>query len=652
MGGVMSLLFGASLIVFVTYAMTTYVKNNAIITKAPTTEQIAQLPISSFEVELEIKLHGSFEDNSTVNAYVTGMVPKMGDAGTAEVAVVGNRNERTLKWSCSSCKFEGFGLLMPIVLGSKREFLHTVEWKVTAASWSESERAEAWGVIKVASPDHIFAKRSATSTIPPRCTGIAPFVASDPAIAIEIEAVPVHYLKDERRTVRRAKVERVGLELSYVAHRTAGETCEFDYWDTVEGANEDVGLQVQFSMSLASLGWRVHVEQKSSAFFLAIELSAIIGGIQIIYVTVLMILQRFKGPLKHRARAIVRRVKSGNGDDAVAIAAGDDANTSSSSSEEDEEQGERRPLIRELLQLHSAVRELDTHMHTLYHGGEAKPRRIRDLVAKVWQIETIVVAATGDELAVLSGDYVRAKGHLEHRRFPTWKKQVARGSDGANERKFRIYAKDNQWCVGRPRVEPKVKSISSVAEASPLEAMWESAPEGVALSESAFSASTRRSGWLVNLAKGRKSVGVFSKVNPMRRATELSSSSSSSSSSDSDGSDSANEDAPGEDAPGEDAPGEDAPGEDAPSEDTHDDALPEGWTKHAAECGNEYFTNDHHPQESTWTKPTLPACPPGYVAELDVSTGKVYFLHVAGGTSSWHHPAKTPMDQIDASGSV
>ena len=164
--------------------------------------------------------------------------------------------------------------------------------------------------------------------------------------------------------------------------------------------------------------------------------------------------------------------------------------------------------------------------------------------------------------------------------------------------------------------------------------MWETAPGGVALSESAFSASPTRVGsaWLVNLTSRRKSVGAIEmKVNPMRDRLAAESSGSGSSG-DSDSSDSAN-------------------GEDAPSEDTPDDALREGWTKRATEDGRDYFTNNHHPEDSTWMKPTLPACPPGYVAKLAASTGKVYFLHVADGTTSWDHPAAT-MGQINASGSV
>ena len=70
-----------------------------------------------------------------------------------------------------------------------------------------------------------------------------------PAIVVNVQALPVHYIRDARPTVRRAKQQRVGLELSY-SSETQFETCENEFWEQAQAEGQE-GTTVVLQVSAA-----------------------------------------------------------------------------------------------------------------------------------------------------------------------------------------------------------------------------------------------------------------------------------------------------------------------------------------------------------------------------------------------------------------
>ena len=71
-----------------------------------------------------------------------------------------------------------------------------------------------------------------------------------PAIVVNVQALPVHYIRDARPTVRRAKQQRVGLELSY-SSETQFETCENEFWEQAQAEGQE-GTTVVLQVSACS----------------------------------------------------------------------------------------------------------------------------------------------------------------------------------------------------------------------------------------------------------------------------------------------------------------------------------------------------------------------------------------------------------------
>jgi hypothetical protein len=178
-------------------------------------------------------------------------------------------------------------------------------------------------------------------------------IASDsvaPSIQIAVRAVPVHFLQDERATVRRPKVEGVGLELIYSYNRQEGETCELEFWEQAQANGNQGGPSVSLSLIASAQSWEVTKKQKSDGITLLVELSALVGGIQFLFVTILLVIETLSVPakaccakmkLKAKAKAKARaKMMDEDGDIEVGRNSSDDGSDSESSSE-------GHPLLRE-----------------------------------------------------------------------------------------------------------------------------------------------------------------------------------------------------------------------------------------------------------------------------------------------------------------
>ena len=178
-------------------------------------------------------------------------------------------------------------------------------------------------------------------------------IASDTvasSIQIAVNAVPVHFLQDERPTVRRPKAEGVGLELIYSYDRQDGETCELEFWDQARASGNQDGPSVSLSLITSGQSWEVTKKQKSDGITLLVELSALVGGIQFLFVTILLVIETLSVPakaccakmkMKRKAKAKARAKLMGeDGDIELGRSSSDDGSDSESSSE-------NHPLLRE-----------------------------------------------------------------------------------------------------------------------------------------------------------------------------------------------------------------------------------------------------------------------------------------------------------------
>ena len=74
---------------------------------------------------------------------------------------VGSAATRTLSWECNDCRFTGEAMAMAVTLGSKREFLRAVDWRLSANSVDEKQLTVAHGSVrpKNATSSPIFTRR-------------------------------------------------------------------------------------------------------------------------------------------------------------------------------------------------------------------------------------------------------------------------------------------------------------------------------------------------------------------------------------------------------------------------------------------------------------------------------------------------------------
>ena len=333
--------------------------------KVPTTINVltAYSDLAFFDLEASITLRGHFESGSVVGATATGVRQRNGEeAPTLELMPSKDPSvERTLTWRCTSCAFTGPTLDLTATLESRREYLLSLEWEVASNSYDPKQRSHAHGFILPRTANSVFTRRLPELTRV--CSGggdggFAQFadqiIASDtvtPSIEIAVHAVPVHFLQDARSTVQRPKAEGVGLELIYSYDRQDGETCELEFWDQARASGNQDGPSVSLSLITSGQSWEVTKKQKSDGITLLVELSALVGGIQFLFVTILIVIEMLSVPvaaccakIKMKAEAKAKaRAKMMDEDADI-----EEGKSSSSDDDSDSESSsEGHPLLRE-----------------------------------------------------------------------------------------------------------------------------------------------------------------------------------------------------------------------------------------------------------------------------------------------------------------
>ena len=268
LGGFITFLFASSMVSFTVYALTTYVKDNEVVLKIPTTTNVlkAHPGLAFFDMHASIVVNGRFEAGSDVSAIVSGVERRGGtEAPTATMTTNAADDDtltRTIEWRCSECRFTGAMMQLTVQLASNREFIRTAEWSVDSNSYLVEQRTFAHGFVHPANSTaaQIFTRR--LSGLSGACGGGSATTAAvatapvEPAVVITVQALPVYFHRDARATVRRPKVERLGLELGY-SYETQSETCELEYWEQAQVDGDQAGPKVTLQVCTCVRLWSV-----------------------------------------------------------------------------------------------------------------------------------------------------------------------------------------------------------------------------------------------------------------------------------------------------------------------------------------------------------------------------------------------------------
>jgi hypothetical protein len=125
LGGFITFLFASSMVSFTVYALTTYVKDNEVVLKIPTTTNVlkAHPGLAFFDMHASIVVNGRFEAGSDVSAIVSGVEGRDSTAAptattTAAHAADDDTLTRTIEWRCSACRFTGAMMQLTVQLAS------------------------------------------------------------------------------------------------------------------------------------------------------------------------------------------------------------------------------------------------------------------------------------------------------------------------------------------------------------------------------------------------------------------------------------------------------------------------------------------------------------------------------------------------------
>jgi len=448
-----------------------------------------------------------------------------------------------------------------------------------------------------------------------------------------VQTVAVHYLEEARPSVNRAEKERVGLELSFDANVLSGATCEAEYWAQSRASDNGHGPLVRLQVELLPQSWEVTASQKRTAFGLAVEVSAMIGGIHLVFFGLLLVVERFKKRAKKIHISCIRRFCRKTD----AHVAGDDGD--SESDDDIEEGGDAAPLLPPTKKIDNAtdriarlernVRMLTLGQRTLYAGGKAKAPKL-DLVEQLWSTPEVLVegCTDADSPAVqrLAGSFTRSHSSVGGA-YPTW---IQEGVDGAAP--LALFFSHRRWKIGvlgrSASVRSAEKSRNLENSTSPLELTWEVRVGRAWLRHETLAVAAPASKIKRTLAKIfkkkktsslRAAAGVAreqGKNNPMHREEREG------------GSDD------------EDSASSSSNDDDSSGNDSGADAHPRGWVAHDAPDGRTYFVNVHT-KATQWDQPTLPAPPEGWRVALgtaDDGSQAPYYAHAETQQVQWHHP--------------
>ena len=509
-GGLVSIIFAASLLNFVVYALTSYIKDNVVVTKVPTTINIPlQHPdLAYFDFEGSIVMRGSFGVSSSTVSSVSGVVQRDSPAPPVAEVVQASATVRELRWQCSACRFDGSTINVDTTLASKHEFIHSIRWTLSANSFALDSRTSAIGYAEAPS-GKIISRRlagehslcGAPKTTDPTLPGITvrtkvrkahafPYfhaaaaaltqciVTTTRAQLVPLQAVAVHYFEEARPSVYRSKKERVGLELSFDANVLSGATCEAEYWAQSHISGDGRGALVRLQVELLPQSWEVTAKQKNSAFGLAVEVSAMIGGIHLVFFGILQVMEHYKKAAKKIHLACIRKCCR---NDQLPELRGDDL----SDSDDDIEAGGDTSLLLppmkkidkatdRILRLERTQRMLVLAQRTLYVGGKAKSATL-DIVAQLWSIPEVIVrgCTMEDAYAVrrFTGSFKRSESSVGGA-YPTWFQDRLDGSAP-----LAIFFSHRRWKMGvlghSASLRSAEKSRNLETSTSPLELTWE-----------------------------------------------------------------------------------------------------------------------------------------------------------------------------------
>ena len=263
----------------------------------------------------------------------------------------------------------------------------------------------------------------------------------------------------------------------------------------------------------------MHQSQKSTALTLAVEMSALMGGIQFVFLSVLLLLEMCKKPAK-RVWANAKRKCCGKKDNMDDGEEGPDVEGGAVNNEDvslgtDEDNDEVQPLlpavaggegsdvagrrtttsfaaleaiVSDLIRdnearhrdhdvLHTKVRGNSATLRALFQGGSAKPA-VEDSIDASWSLDKIIVTCDSDDNAddelrrFVVGTFALV---LSHARHPTWQRTV--GDDV-----IQIYHRRRHWHIGVQGGQALARSVIKAGDVSLIEVDWEvcSANDGAA----------------------------------------------------------------------------------------------------------------------------------------------------------------------------
>ena len=263
-------------------------------------------------------------------------------------------------------------------------------------------------------------------------------------------------------------------------------------------------LLFSFQIIVSGQSWEVHQSQKSTALTLAVEMSALMGGIQFVFLSVLLLLEMYKKPAErvwvNVKRKCCRKQKNEGSEedpDVEGGAANDEANEST-----DEDNDEFQPLLPVVAEgggrdaarerttarvtvleaivsdlsfrhrdhdvLHTKVRGNSATLRALCHGGNAK-MAVEDSIDASWSLDEIIVTCTSDDededelRRIAVGTFALVMSHARH---PTWQRTV--GDDV-----IQIYHRRRRWHIGVQGEQALARSATKADDASPIEVDWE-----------------------------------------------------------------------------------------------------------------------------------------------------------------------------------
>ena len=529
LGGVISILFYASLLLLATYSSASYRFNNNVVERIPTIrdvqEQHKTSGLSHFHVVIEIVLRGHFVaapyfDNTghlvgmmavdfpvpcSMNNVINQVKNEFGGAGLlgcglseyhlpaskggfgipiSDIVMGGfevvcstppcalpapsddasdDNSKHVLRWECSNCRFVRplDKASFDVMLDSGSDFVTSIEWSVRTTDYLGGLDSKANGVIAM-----------------PRNMALG-HGGMGGGTNVDIDATLTYYKKYQPRWPweiagwfgkTETEDERIAVELSHKRTSVIPSLMREKFGDLYSDGNTQEltaawwAFTVQINVD--PLSWELTVKRGRGIVGFFVEVSALYGALQALWLYILLRIEGGKGPVTNfieRCRKWCYRTRAAEEEEGDGVL---------ESSDDDEEQPpsadeEQQPLVnaQRLADLEARMRHVHSAMHVLHgssQGSFHERAHSYDAVDALWSTHTLVVAlpdSCGVDTA-LAGEYsiVEPRSSVTHLDFAFRRSWTFAFHDNESQ----LVHERERWTLGPRGAHAQLRSAAKV----------------------------------------------------------------------------------------------------------------------------------------------------------------------------------------------